>query len=201
MHARMCQRLLPRDEVRAAPALRGMPTESKAVTVVPTVIRTFPWTRYNGAQVQIRSSKTGKLLWIPATRELRDHLDGLLRTGALVMLTPSGKAYTRRYFNEHWREDCDLVDAANAEVLGPDAEFVRTAGLNFHDNPRHGRDAALRSRRNAAGGCRGALLDRRARAAHVRGLHGPPRRDGRQRHHEARGVSRADGRFSVLNGQ
>jgi hypothetical protein len=28
-------------------------------------IRTFPWTRYNGTQVQIRSSKTKKLLWIP----------------------------------------------------------------------------------------------------------------------------------------
>lgn len=97
-------------------------------------IRTFPWTRYNGTQVQIRSSKTGKLLWIPATRELRDHLDNLPRSGALVMLTPSGKAYTRRYFNEHWREDCDLVDAANAEALGTDADFVRTAGLNFHDN-------------------------------------------------------------------
>lgn len=46
-------------------------------------VRTLPWTRYDGAQVQIRSSKTGKLLWIPATRELRDHLDSLPRAGAL----------------------------------------------------------------------------------------------------------------------
>lgn len=99
-------------------------------------IRTFPWTRYNGTQLQIRSSKTKKLLWIPATRELREHLDALKenKTGALVLLTPSGKAYTRRYFNEHWREDCDLVDAANAKALVADADFVRTAGLNFHDN-------------------------------------------------------------------
>jgi hypothetical protein len=82
-------------------------------------IRKFPWTHYDGERVQIRSQKTGKLLWIPATRELRAHLDSLPRTGALVMLTPSGKAYTKRYFNEHWRKDADAV--------GADA-------LNFHDN-------------------------------------------------------------------
>lgn len=82
-------------------------------------IRKFPWTRYNGHQVQIRSSKTGKLVWIPATRELRAHLDGLTRAGALVMLTPTGKAYQKRYFNEHWREDADAIGAGD---------------LNFHDN-------------------------------------------------------------------
>jgi integrase-like protein len=82
-------------------------------------IRRFPWTAYNGDQVQIRSSKTKKLVWIPATRELKAHLDGLTRAGALVMLTPTGKAYTKRYFNEHWREDADRVAAGD---------------LNFHDN-------------------------------------------------------------------
>jgi hypothetical protein len=82
-------------------------------------IRKFPWNRYNGEKVQIRSSKTGKLVWIPATRELRAHLDGLTRTGALVMLTPTGKAYQKRYFNEHWRGDADAVGAGD---------------LNFHDN-------------------------------------------------------------------
>jgi hypothetical protein len=82
-------------------------------------IRKFPWTRYNGEQVQIRSSKTGKLVWIPATRELKAYLDPLPRTGALVMLTPTGKAYPKRYFNQHWREDADKVGAGD---------------LNFHDN-------------------------------------------------------------------
>ncbi|WP_426615703.1 tyrosine-type recombinase/integrase [Bradyrhizobium sp. McL0616] len=82
-------------------------------------VRKFAWTRYDGQRVQIRSSKTGKMLWIPATRELKAHLDALPRTGALVMLTPSGKAYTKRYFNDHWREDSDAVAARD---------------LNFHDN-------------------------------------------------------------------
>jgi hypothetical protein len=100
-------------------------------------IRKFPWTRYNGSQVQIRSSKTGKLVWIPATRELKAHLDALTeegRKGALVMLTPKGKAFTKRYFNEHWREDCDRIDAANIEAKSADADYVKTADLNFHDN-------------------------------------------------------------------
>ncbi|UPT93931.1 integrase [Bradyrhizobium barranii subsp. apii] len=99
-------------------------------------VRRFPWTRYDGSRVQIRSTKTSKLLWIPATRELKGHLDTLKETkaGALVMLTPTGKAYTKRYFNEHWREDCDKVDAINAEAMGADAEYIKTADLNFHDN-------------------------------------------------------------------
>lgn len=82
-------------------------------------IREFAWSRYDGQRVQIRSSKRKKWLWIPATRELREHLDSLPRVGALVILTPNGKAYTRRDFNEHWREDADAVGAGD---------------LNFHDN-------------------------------------------------------------------
>ncbi|TYL80149.1 tyrosine-type recombinase/integrase [Bradyrhizobium cytisi] len=99
-------------------------------------VRKFPWTRYDGQRVQIRSTKTGKLLWIPATRELKAHLDALKETkaGALVMLTPTGKAYTKRYFNEHWREDCDKVDDINGKANAASAECVKTSDLNFHDN-------------------------------------------------------------------
>jgi hypothetical protein len=99
-------------------------------------IRKFPWTRYDGQRVQIRSQKTKKLVWIPATRELRAHLDALTeegRKGALVILTPTGKAYTKRYFNDHWREDCEKLDAINA-AKAAGAEFLKTADLNFHDN-------------------------------------------------------------------
>jgi hypothetical protein len=61
-------------------------------------IRQFPWTRYNGQQVQIRSQKTGKLVWIPAMRESGAHLDGPPRLGALVMLTPTGKSLQQAIF-------------------------------------------------------------------------------------------------------
>jgi hypothetical protein len=82
-------------------------------------IRKFPWSRYDGERVQIYSTKNKKWLWIPATRELKAHLDGLERRGPLVILTPTGKAYQRRYFNEHFREDAKAVGAGD---------------LNFHDN-------------------------------------------------------------------
>ncbi|WP_354177650.1 hypothetical protein [Bradyrhizobium sp. LA6.1] len=49
-------------------------------------------------------------------------------------MTPTGKAYTKRYFNEHWREDCDKVDAINADAIGANTDFVKTGNLNFHDN-------------------------------------------------------------------
>jgi hypothetical protein len=82
-------------------------------------IRKFDWTKYDGERVQVRSRKTGKSLWIPATRELKAHLDGLDRRGSLVLLTVTDRAYQRRYFNEHWREDADAIGAGD---------------LNFHDN-------------------------------------------------------------------
>lgn len=104
---------------KARPAMRTAMILVRNTAMRASDIRKFPWTRYNGQQVQIRSSKTGKLVWIPATRELKAHLDSLDRVGALVMLTPTKKAYTKRYFNEHWREDADLVGAGD---------------LNFHDN-------------------------------------------------------------------
>jgi hypothetical protein len=98
-------------------------------------IRKFAWTHYDSERVQIRSQKTGKLLWIPATRELKAHLDELAKEkkGALVMLTPTGKAYTKRYFNDHWREDCDRLDEINAAKANG-GDLTKTADLNFHDN-------------------------------------------------------------------
>jgi integrase len=96
-------------------------------------IRKFAWSRYNGEKVQVRSTKSKRWVWIPATRELRAHLDSLTRKGPLVMLTTTGKGYSKRYFNDHWREDCDKVDAINAKVANG-GEFTKTADLNFHDN-------------------------------------------------------------------
>ena len=45
------------------------------------------------------------------------------------MTTPPQKAYTKRYFNEHWREDADAVGVGD---------------LNFHDNRGHSCDASSR---------------------------------------------------------
>ncbi|MHC2251482.1 integrase [Bradyrhizobium embrapense] len=103
----------------ARPAMQAAMILVRNTAMRAADIRKFPWTRYNGTHVQIRGQKTGKLLWIPATRELKAYLDGLDRKGALVMLTPTGRAYTKRYFNEHWAEDAAAVGAGD---------------LHFHDN-------------------------------------------------------------------
>ncbi len=50
-----------------------------------------------------------------------------------MLTATAGKAYTKRYFNEHWREDCGKLDAIN-EKAANGGEFVKTADLNFHDN-------------------------------------------------------------------
>ncbi|MDA9539030.1 hypothetical protein ACM41_23280 [Bradyrhizobium sp. CCBAU 21362] len=72
------------------------------------------------------------------------------------MLTPTGRAYTKRYFNEH----SDKVDAINAETAanGKNAEYVKTADLNFHEN--RGTAATLLAEAGA-GDRRGAMLERR----------------------------------------
>lgn len=97
-------------------------------------IRKFSWSRYNGQKVQVWSTKSKKWVWIPATRELKAHLDNLDRRGPLIMLTSTGKAYTRRYFNDHWRADCDKLDTANTAAPGAATDQVKAADLNFHDN-------------------------------------------------------------------
>jgi integrase len=82
-------------------------------------LRRLPWTAYDGVTIGLRQSKGGKIIRVPVTQELKAHLDGLTRTGLLILTTPPGKAYSKRYFNEHWREDANLAGAGD---------------LNFHDN-------------------------------------------------------------------
>jgi integrase len=56
-------------------------------------VRKFAWSRYDGEKVQVWSTKNKRWVWIPATRELKAHLDGLTRKGPLVMLSATaGKA-------------------------------------------------------------------------------------------------------------
>jgi hypothetical protein len=62
-----------------------------------------------------------------------------------MLTATAGKAYTKRYFNEHWREDCGKLDAIN-EKAANGGEFVKTADLNFHDN--RGSDHTGRGRRH-----------------------------------------------------
>jgi integrase len=85
-------------------------------------IREFPWTKYDGERVTVRQSKGGKFITIPATAELKAHLDALDRRGETVLCTASGEMFSKRHFNDCFREDADAV---GAEIDG--------RKLNFHD--------------------------------------------------------------------
>ena len=83
-------------------------------------IRQLAWKAYDGKTVEVRQSKSKKLIRVPVTHELKQHLDGIPKEerGLLMLVTPTGKAFTKRHFNNCWREDANKIGAAD---------------LNFHD--------------------------------------------------------------------
>jgi integrase len=102
----------------ARPAMRTAMMLVRNVGLRASDLRKVAWTHYDGATLSLRTGKRGVWINVPVTIELKSYLDGLPRVGALILTTPTGKAYSKRYFNEHWREDSDLAGAGN---------------LNFHD--------------------------------------------------------------------
>jgi integrase len=63
------------------------------------------WTQYDGASVRLRQRKTGKLIAVPATAELRQALDAAPRTAAtMVVSETTGRPYTEDNFVHLFRE-------------------------------------------------------------------------------------------------
>lgn len=72
-------------------------------------IRTMAWSNYDGRAIRVRQEKTGQMVRVPCTKALKATLDALPRTGVLILTTPTGKAYTKRYLSQHWEEDAKLA--------------------------------------------------------------------------------------------
>jgi integrase len=81
-------------------------------------LRRLPWSGYDGKRITLKQGKGGKIVSVRCTAALRTVLDGMERRSPLVLTTPTGRAWTKRYFNEHWNE---------AAVAAGIAE------LHFHD--------------------------------------------------------------------
>ena len=83
-------------------------------------LRRLPWSAYDGERIALRQSKGGRIVSIRCTAALRVVLDRMAteKVGPLILTTPSGRAWTKRYFNEHW------VQAARAAGI---------TDLHFHD--------------------------------------------------------------------
>ncbi len=78
----------------------------------------LPWSAYDGKRIVLKQSKGGRLVSIRCTLALRVLLDGMEKRGPLILMTASGRAWKKRYFNERW------------------TEVVKKAGitdLHFHD--------------------------------------------------------------------
>jgi integrase len=67
-------------------------------------LRRLPWSAYDGARIKLRQGKGGTNIDIRCTSALKTMLDAMPRKGVVVMTTPSGRPWTKRYFNEHWHE-------------------------------------------------------------------------------------------------
>jgi integrase len=69
-------------------------------------LRRLPWSAYDGQRITLRQSKGKKVVSIRCTKALRAMLDRMAedKRGLLILTTPTGRAWTKRYFNEHWTE-------------------------------------------------------------------------------------------------
>jgi integrase len=83
-------------------------------------LRRLPWTAYDGTRITLKQGKGGRIVSVRCTAALRAMLDRMAteKKGLLILTTPTGRAWTKRYFNEHWNE------AAIAAGI---------TGLHFHD--------------------------------------------------------------------
>jgi integrase len=67
-------------------------------------LRRLPWTAYDGMRISLRQGKGGNVISIRCTKALRAMLDDMARDkkGVLILTTKTGRAWTKRYFNQHW---------------------------------------------------------------------------------------------------
>jgi integrase len=67
-------------------------------------LRRLTWSGYDGERITLRQSKGKKVVSIKCTAALKTLLDKIDRRGVVVMTTPSGRPWSKRYFSEHWHE-------------------------------------------------------------------------------------------------
>jgi integrase len=85
------------------------------------------WPQYSGSAIRLRQEKTGTLLDVPVHPTLRDHLDGLDRSGmSLTIVARRGRPVSYRRFNERFRE---IAERAGIDAQARDLR--RTAMLRM----------------------------------------------------------------------
>ncbi|MHA1546583.1 MAG: tyrosine-type recombinase/integrase [Alphaproteobacteria bacterium] len=85
------------------------------------------WAAYDGQRIWLRQGKGGVRVDFPATLALKAMLDGMERRNALILTTPTGRPWSKRYFSQAWQQ---ARDKAKITWIGDDGE---TRALHFHD--------------------------------------------------------------------
>jgi integrase-like protein len=93
----------------------------------PTDVLRMAWPQYSGSAIRLRQQKTGTLLDIPVHPVLRDHLDGLSRSGpSLTIVSFQGRPVKYLRFNERFRRV-----AKRARIDAQARDLRRTAMLRM----------------------------------------------------------------------
>lgn len=96
-------------------------------------LRRLPWSSYDGERITLRQSKGGKIVSIKCTIALRATLELVPRKAVVIMTTPSGRPWTKRYFNEHWYATsvaADITDLHFHDLRGTAITMLAEAGCS-----------------------------------------------------------------------
>jgi integrase len=66
----------------------------------------LPWSAYDGKQVRLRQSKTGRRVTIPVSKHLKAILDGADRISTQILTNAHGRPWTSDGFRASWGKTC-----------------------------------------------------------------------------------------------
>lgn len=92
------------------------------------------WSNYDGTHIKLRQGKTKRYVAVKCTKALKETLDGLPRTSALIMTTKTGKAFQKRYFYEQWDKtagEAGIADLHFHDIRGTTVTMLFQAGCNL----------------------------------------------------------------------
>lgn len=102
-------------------------------------LRRLPWSAYDGERITLKQSKRRKgkppvVVSIRCTTALRSMLDGMDRRGILILTTPGGRQWTKRYLNQKWTEvmeAAELTDLHFHDLRGTAITMLAEAGCTI----------------------------------------------------------------------